>query len=119
MARKKWSEVRSRFPAEVQEGAAELLASLRLRGLREARGLTQAEMADRLEIRQVSVSKLESRSDVRVSTLQAVVDAMGGEVEIYARFPDAVYRIVVEKEFEVGQVASREIGPTGGVRRAG
>ena len=108
MKRKKWSEVRGRFSPEVLEGAAELLTSLRLRGLREARGLTQAQVADRLQIRQVSVSKLESRKDVRLSTLAAVVEAMGGEVEIYARFPDAVYRVAVGEELEADPVDTRE-----------
>ena len=84
-----WREVRAKLAPEVQEGIDALTTSYRLRGLREARGLTQAEMADRLEIRQVSVSRMEARSDVRVSTLRAVIEAMGGELQIRAASPDA------------------------------
>ena len=78
-----------------------MLTSLRLRGLREARGLTQTEVADRLEIRQVSVSRMESRADVHVSTLRAVIEAMGGELQIRAVFPDAEYVIEVGEEPEI------------------
>ena len=93
MGRKKWSEIRAKGSPETLEAAAGLLTSMRLRDLREARGLTQSEVAERLEIRQVSVSRLESRTDVRVSTLRSVIEAMGGEVEIRACFPDAEYRL--------------------------
>lgn len=110
MGRKKWCEVRARFSPDVLDGAAELLTSLRLRGLREARGLTQTEVADRLDIRQVSVSRLEARTDVRVSTLRAVLEAMGGEMEIYARFPDVVYRLDLGSEAEVTRERARKVG---------
>src|SRR5215218_2379438 len=96
-----WREVRATLAPEVQEGIDALTASYRLRDLREARGLTQAEVADRLEIRQVSVSRLESRSDVRVSTLRSVIEAMGGRMEIRALFADAEYIIEIGDEVEV------------------
>lgn len=95
MGRKKWSEIRAKASPETLEASEDLLMSLRLRELREARGLTQTAVADRLEIRQVSVSRLEGRSDVRLSTLRAVVEAMGGELDVRARFPDAEYRLDV------------------------
>lgn len=92
-----WDELLSTVDPETLAAAAAKteadLTSLRLGALRRARGLTQAEIADRLDIRQVSVSRLEARSDVHVSTLQSVIRAMGGEVEIRARFSDAEYRI--------------------------
>lgn len=103
-----WREVRAKLAPEVQVGIDALTTSYRLRGLREARGLTQAEMADRLEIRQVSVSRMEARSDVRVSTLRAVIEAMGGELQIRAAFPDAEYVI------EVGEDAEIQSSPTPG-----
>jgi transcriptional regulator with XRE-family HTH domain len=93
MARKKWSEIRAKASPQTLDAAAGLLLNMRLRELREARGLTQSEVAERLDIRQVSVSKLEARSDVRVSTLRAVVTAMGGDLDIRATFPDAEYRL--------------------------
>jgi transcriptional regulator with XRE-family HTH domain len=98
MGHRKWSEIRAGLSPDVLAVADALRASYRLRGLREARGLTQEEMAERLEIRQVSVSRMEARSDVRVSTLRAVIEAMGGELEIRARFPDAEYRIEISED---------------------
>lgn len=59
-----------------------------LAGLRRSRGLSQAQLGQRLGITQSDVSKLERRSDVRLSTLQAAVRAMGGDLKIEAVFPD-------------------------------
>jgi transcriptional regulator with XRE-family HTH domain len=96
MPRKKWSEIRAKASPEVLAGADEVLTSLRLADLRRARSLTQETVAERLSVRQVSVSRMESRGDVRVSTLRSVVTAMGGTLDVLARFPDAVYRIVFD-----------------------
>lgn len=98
---KKWSEIRAKAAPETLAVADALLASYRLRALREARGLTQNEVAERLEIRQVSVSRMEARADVRVSTLRSVIEAMGGELQIRAVFPDAEYSIEVGEDAEI------------------
>ena len=42
---------------------------------------------------EASVSKLERRADMYISTLRGFVEAMGGELEIVARFPDGDVRI--------------------------
>lgn len=68
-------------------------AAMELTELRRARKLTQEELARRLGTRQANVSKLERRTDVRVSTLRDVIEAMGGELRITAHFPDGDYRI--------------------------
>ncbi|HET7461608.1 MAG TPA: helix-turn-helix transcriptional regulator [Longimicrobium sp.] len=96
-----WEEIRGKLSPEVREGIDALRTSYRLRALREARGLTQNEMAERLEIRQVSVSRMEARADVRVSTLRAVIEAMGGELQIRAVFPDAEYSIDIGADVEI------------------
>lgn len=57
-----------------------------LRRLRLARGRTQQEVASRLGATQPEVSKLERRSDVRLSTLRSYVAALGGTLEVTARF---------------------------------
>ena len=111
MTRKKWAEIKAELPPEsIARAAAKterILASLRLGELRKARGLTQEAIAERLEIRQVSVSRMESRSDVRVSTLRSVIEAMGGEMEIRARFPDAEYRLdLTAEDAQVEQIPS-------------
>jgi transcriptional regulator with XRE-family HTH domain len=71
----------------------ELLAELRLREVRAACELTQAELAERLNIDQPNVSRLEQRSDVHVSTLADYVAALGGRLELLAVFPEGTVRI--------------------------
>src|SRR5438046_10688210 len=84
--------IRKLSPAErkkVQDRAAELIAEeMSLRDLRKARKLTQARLAKTLGISQDSVSRLEKRSDLLLSTLRKTVKAMGGDVRIVAEFPD-------------------------------
>ena len=79
-------------PAErkkVEHRAAEIIAEeMILRDLRKARKLTQTRLAKTLGITQDSVSRLEKRSDLLLSTLRKTVKAMGGDVRIVAQFPD-------------------------------
>lgn len=70
-----------------------MLAEMPLHELRQARRLSQETLAEALHIGQASVSKMERRTDMYVSTLRGIIRAMGGELEIIARFPDGVYRI--------------------------
>ena len=73
----------------VEARAAELLAEeLTLRDLRKALKLTQDHMAKTLNIGQDSVSRIEKRSDLLLSTLDHYVGAMGGRLELVAHFPD-------------------------------
>jgi hypothetical protein len=73
----------------VEARAAELIAEEKsLRDLRQARQLTQQRMAKRLGVRQHSISRLEQRSDMLLSTLRDYVGKMGGELVLTARFPD-------------------------------
>ncbi|MGB9464591.1 MAG: XRE family transcriptional regulator [Candidatus Acidiferrum sp.] len=84
--------IRKLSPAErkkVEDRANEIIAEeLSLRDLRKARKLTQARVAKTLVITQDSVSRLEKRSDLLLSTLRKTVKAMGGKVRIIAEFPD-------------------------------
>src|SRR6266581_3801756 len=74
---------------KVEDRSAELIAEeMSLRDLRKARKLTQARVAKTLGITQDSVSRLEKRSDLLLSTLRKTVKAMGGDVRIVAQFPD-------------------------------
>ena len=74
---------------KVEDRAAEVIAEeMSLRDLRKARKLTQARVAKNLGITQDSVSRLEKRSDLLISTLRKSVKAMGGDVRIVAEFPD-------------------------------
>src|SRR6202034_2914058 len=74
---------------KVETRAAQLIAEeMTLRELRHARKLTQARMAKALGITQDSVSRLEKRSDLLLSTLRKTVGAMGGSLSLVAEFPD-------------------------------
>ncbi len=78
----------------VAERAAELIAEeATLRQLREARERSQEAMAEQLHIKQAAVSKLERRTDMYLSTLRGYIEAMGGKLEIVARFPGRAVRI--------------------------
>ena len=73
----------------VEARAAVLIAEeLTLRQLRRARMLTQVKIAKKLGITQDSVSRLEKRSDLLLSTLRKTVKAMGGNLSLVAEFPD-------------------------------
>src|SRR5579872_6076499 len=74
---------------KVEARAAELIAEeMTLSELRRARKLTQVRMAKKLGITQDSVSRLEKRSDLLLSTLRKTVKAMGGNLSLVAEFPD-------------------------------
>ena len=73
----------------VEARAITLIAEeMTLRELRRARKLTQVRMAKALGITQDSVSRLEKRSDLLLSTLRKTVQAMGGNLSLVAEFPD-------------------------------
>jgi len=73
----------------VEARAAELIAEeMTLRELRHARKLTQVKVAKTLGVTQDSVSRLEKRSDLLLSTLRKTVEAMGGNLSLVAEFPD-------------------------------
>jgi len=74
--------------AKVEARARELIAEeLTLQDIRKARKLTQQQMARTLKIGQDSISRLEKRSDMMLSTMRSYVEAMGGSLELVARFP--------------------------------
>jgi DNA-directed RNA polymerase specialized sigma subunit len=74
---------------KVEARAAQLITEeMTLRELRHARKLTQVRIAKTLGITQDSVSRLEKRSDLLLSTLRKTVQAMGGNLSLIAEFPD-------------------------------
>ena len=58
-----------------------------LEALRKARDLTQKTLAERLNINQENVSRLERRSDIMLSTLRNHIKAMGGDLSLVVQFP--------------------------------
>ncbi len=92
----------------IKKRTAELIAEeATLRQLREARERSQVEMAEKLHINQAAVSKLERRTDMYLSTLRNYIEAMGGQLEIIARFPNRAVRIL---QFETLDPESRPQG---------
>ena len=80
---------KARIRARVQEA----LDTMALDELREARKLTQAQLAATLHVDQGSISKMERRTDMYISTLRNFIEAMGGELHIRAVFPDGSVEI--------------------------
>jgi transcriptional regulator with XRE-family HTH domain len=71
----------------------ELLAELLLSEVRQLAGKSQRQVAEALGIKQPSLSKLEKQSDMQISTLQKIVKALGGELEVLAKFPKGTVKI--------------------------
>ena len=68
--------------------AQEILKEINLRELRQAFALTQQQLAATLKINQAAISKMESQSDMYLSTLRRFLEAMGAHLIIVAQFPD-------------------------------
>lgn len=90
---KPFSELTKNFSperkAKIEKGKQLLLMEYDLLSqLRKDQDLTQKELADILDIRQAAISKLESQDDILMRTLEKYINALGGELEIKAKFPD-------------------------------
>ena len=72
--------------ARVAAKAAALREAMTLEELRKARSLSQEEVAGSLSVGQPAVAKLERRTDMHVSNLRRYIEALGGKLEITARF---------------------------------
>jgi len=94
---KKFSELEKKISperrAKIDAQVKAALAEMPLHELRYARGLSQKMLADTLHIQQPAIAKLEKRTDMYISTLRSHINAMGGELEVIARFPDGDVRI--------------------------
>lgn len=86
---KNLEKVLARLPKKrrekIERRAAELAT---LKDLRQAVHRTQEELASSLGVGQDTISRLEQRSDMLISTLKRYVKAMGGQLDLVARFPD-------------------------------
>lgn len=94
---KKFTELRagmSQAARETADGMArQMLAEMPLNELRQARGLSQKMLAEVLHVQQPSIAKIEKRTDMYLSTLRSHIEAMGGELDVIARFPDGSVKI--------------------------
>jgi transcriptional regulator with XRE-family HTH domain len=101
-----FKELRDRMRPEARERVArrvrETLLDMSLQELRQrVSGITQTEVAGLMKVTQGAISQLEGRHDVLLSNLAEYIHALGGTLELIARFPDTEVRITqfdVEKK---------------------
>jgi hypothetical protein len=77
-----------------------------LKDVRQLMSQQQSGLAEALNVRQANISKLENRSDFKISTLRSYIEAMGGHVDVTVTFdsfhvPLALPDISVD-EFDCG-----------------
>jgi len=77
----------------VANKVAALETALALHELRKTRNVSQETLAQRLSVGQPAVAKLERRSDMYVGNLRRYIEALGGTLEIIARFPDGTVTV--------------------------
>jgi DNA-binding XRE family transcriptional regulator len=98
---RKWADIRGDIesrPGYADRSRAlreETLEETRLFDLRRAETLSQAEMANRLDITQAAISKFENADDVRISTLRDYLEALGARLELVAVFDNDDRRIPI------------------------
>jgi transcriptional regulator with XRE-family HTH domain len=99
----KWDNLKAKMSPEsrarVDARVEDTLASMPLAELRKAIGLTQAQLAETLEMGQGSISKIENATDMYLSTLRRFIAALGGDLVITATFPEG-------REFVIDQVST-------------
>jgi transcriptional regulator with XRE-family HTH domain len=78
---------------KAEEKTKTFLDAMPLQELRQARHLSQEQLAQTLSVKQAAVSKLERRTDMYISSLRNFIKAMGGDLEITAKFPDGAIQI--------------------------
>ena len=79
--------------ARARRRTRELLAEMLLSEVRKRAGKSQRELAAALGIKQPSLSKLENQSDMQISTLSRIIAALGGKLEVIARFSNGAVKI--------------------------
>jgi len=87
------------------EATTDMLREMALHELRQAREKSQQELARDLHVGQPAVAKLERRADMYVSNLRRYIEALGGTLEITARFPDT--SVTITNFSELGQPGGR------------
>lgn len=114
---KKWRDLYDAIPAErrarIEANVAQVMAEMPLAEVRRARELTQQQIAHNLEVNQAWVSKVERQMDMYVSTLRSYIEAMGGELEIIARFHDGAVRLRQFEDLEQGAAEWRQDSAAG------
>src|SRR4051812_48406950 len=74
--------------------ANHLIGQMMLAEIRKAKKMSQTQLAKAMGIKQPTLSKLEKQSDMQVSTLTRLVDRLGGQLQITAKFDNRVVNIL-------------------------
>jgi DNA-binding XRE family transcriptional regulator len=96
---KTWDELEKKYftPRQIAQVRREVDAEvleMNLAKLRKAAGKTQKEVAKAIDMGQPELSRVERREDHRLSTLRRYVHALGGEIEVIARFGKKKVRLM-------------------------
>jgi transcriptional regulator with XRE-family HTH domain len=104
--------------ADNAQRVSQELQRMALEELRSAKQLTQSDMAEMLDVPQSSISRIEQRADMYLSTLRNYIHAVGGELRIQAVFPDGG-TVVIDRfgEYEERPYVVRAIAESRGVFR--
>jgi transcriptional regulator with XRE-family HTH domain len=105
--------------AEVEEMKRAMRDVLALSRLREARGMTQVELAGTLGVSQSNVSRIERQDDLYLSTLREYVEAMGGRLHLAAVFPEQTIVLVGAGEESAVEGQRREVNEDRGAAPEG
>jgi DNA-binding XRE family transcriptional regulator len=94
---KNFKELQEKMPREVRLRskalAEKMISEMGLAELRAAMDMTQESLANALHVKQASISKMERRSDMYISTLSKIIEAMGGVLQIVAKMPNGNVKI--------------------------
>lgn len=106
MNKKSFNALRKKMSPSAQKAALEktqqMLKEMPLQELRQAHQMSQERMAEILNTKQANVSRIERRTDMYISTLRSYIEAMGGQLDIVARFPNGEVHINQFEEIENG-----------------
>lgn len=94
---KKFEKLKKQMKPEslrkVQAKTRDIMDEMLLTEIRKEAGFTQEDLAETIGIKQPSLSKLESQEDMQISTLQRLIKALGGQLELIAHMPGGDIRI--------------------------
>ena len=101
---KPFKTLRQKMSPQAQNAAAtktqKMLQEMPLQELRQAHQMSQERLAQLLTTKQANISRMERRTDMYISTLRSYIEAMGGKLDIVARFPNGEVHINQFKEID-------------------
>lgn len=83
----------------------ELLLEMEISEIRKALDMTQEELAVTLDMKQSAISRIEHQSDMFISTLRTILEAMGATLKIVASFPEGDVQINQFEEIRKGKIS--------------